>query len=121
MFALLATPQIINFCYKFSLKIIIPKNVKFLYECDVISNIVNIKKIKLKYVNIFFLNIFKILSFVFIFTLFDFPCFIFSSTSLCVKPFIDSIIFLPFIVTQMYFSPMIYYNTFFGNCLLISS
>ena len=27
MFALLATPQIINCCYKFSLKIIIPKNV----------------------------------------------------------------------------------------------
>jgi hypothetical protein len=27
MFALLATPQIINYCYKFSLKIIIPKNV----------------------------------------------------------------------------------------------
>jgi hypothetical protein len=25
MFALLATPQIINYCYKFSLKIIIPK------------------------------------------------------------------------------------------------
>ena len=52
---------------------------------------------------------------------FDFPCFIFSSTSSCVRPFIVSIIFLPFIVIQMYFSPMIYYNTFFGNCLLISS
>jgi hypothetical protein len=27
MFALLAASQIINYCYKFSLKIIIPKNV----------------------------------------------------------------------------------------------
>jgi hypothetical protein len=27
MFALLATSQIINYCYKFSLKIIIPKNI----------------------------------------------------------------------------------------------
>jgi hypothetical protein len=27
MFSLLATSQIINYCYKFSLKIIIPKNV----------------------------------------------------------------------------------------------
>ena len=71
--------------------IIIPKNVKFLYDCDVISNIANIRKIKLKYVNIFLLIIFKILSLALIFILFVFPCFIFSSISFCVKPFNSSI------------------------------
>jgi hypothetical protein len=30
MFALLAPSQIINYCYKFSLKIIIPKNVAYI-------------------------------------------------------------------------------------------
>jgi len=73
--------------------VIIIKNVKFLYDCDVISKIANIKKIKLKYVNIFFLIIFKTLSFALIFILFVFPCFVFSSISSVVKPFNFSIIY----------------------------
>ena len=93
--------------------VIIIKNVKFLYDCDVISKIANIKKIKLKYVNIFFLIIFKILSFALIFILFVFPCFVFSSISSVVKPFNSSIIL--FFILRLPFCFIFYKNENHNN------
>ena len=74
-----------------------------------ISNIANIRKIKLKYENIFLLIILRVLSLALVFILFVFPCFIFSSTSSLVKPFNS------FIILFLYYAFLLLLFSYFLN------